>query len=120
MDYFDEKPKVAKRQPHKQKRKNNHKGYFGRNYKGSDSRKYRCNGNRYTEIPCLTTTSMTLLHAGKTYTINLDRKEANQYLGFKVEELSASDGSWNKKFSDSYIYDDAKRQQFFDKFVQAK
>ena len=30
MDYLDEKPKVAKRQPqHKQKRKNNHKGYFG-------------------------------------------------------------------------------------------
>jgi hypothetical protein len=68
----------------------------------------------------LTATSMILPYGGKTYSIDLDRKGVNEYLGFKVEELSTGDGSWNKKFNEPIVYNDANRKKFFDKFVQVK
>lgn len=72
------------------------------------------------QFPDLTATSMILTYDGKTYSIDLDRQEVNEYLGFKVEELSSSDGSWNEKFNEPIVYDDTKRKQFFDKFVQVQ
>lgn len=72
------------------------------------------------QFPDLTSTSMVLRYDGKTYSIDLDRAAANEYLGFKIEELSATDGSWQSKFVDPVVYDEASRQKFFDKFVTVK
>ncbi|WP_052343536.1 hypothetical protein [Bacillus massiliigorillae] len=72
------------------------------------------------QFPALDSTSMTLSFDGKSYSIDLKRDEVNAYLGFKVEELSTNDGSWNSKFSDPYIYSDEKRQAFFNKFATVK
>ena len=63
---------------------------------------------------------MVLPYGGKTYSIDLDRKEVNDYLGFKVEELSIEDKSWHEKFSNPILYDEGKRKEFFDKFVEVK
>ncbi|KOO42687.1 hypothetical protein AMD01_16200 [Priestia koreensis] len=73
------------------------------------------------QFPELTATSMALPYGGKTYSIDLERKEVNEYLGFKVEELTpGADGSWNKDFNDPIVYDDANRKKFFGKFVEVK
>lgn len=72
------------------------------------------------QFPNLTSTSMILPYNGKIYSIDLNREEVNEYLGFKVEELSTSDGSWNEKFNDPIVYDDTNRKKFFDKFVKVQ
>ncbi|HFR4183390.1 TPA: hypothetical protein ACV1G0_004773 [Bacillus cereus] len=69
------------------------------------------------QFPDLNTVKMTLPFDGKTYTTSLDRNSLNTYLGFKIEDLKVEDKSWVKKFNDPYVYDKAKRNAFFKKFV---
>ncbi|MDC6156157.1 hypothetical protein HOV72_009590 [Bacillus albus] len=69
------------------------------------------------QFPDLNAVKMTLPVEGKTYNINLDRKELNSHLGFKIEDLKVEDKSWVKKFNDPYVYDKTKRKAFFKKFV---
>ncbi|MES5928116.1 hypothetical protein QCI77_19320 [Bacillus cereus group sp. MG9] len=69
------------------------------------------------QFPDLNAVKMTVPFEGKTYSINLDRKSLNTYLGFKIEDLKVEDKSWVKKFNDPYVYDKAKRKAFFKKFV---
>lgn len=69
------------------------------------------------QFPVLNSVKMTLPFEGKTYSINLDRNELNKYIGLKIDDLKVDDESWNKKFSNPYIYDKNKRSAFFKKFV---
>ncbi|PGS79715.1 hypothetical protein COD02_27265 [Bacillus thuringiensis] len=69
------------------------------------------------QFPDLNAVKMTLPFEGKTYNINLDRKSLNSHLGFKIEDLKVEDKSWVKKFNDPYVYNKAKRKEFFTKFV---
>ena len=62
------------------------------------------------QFPDLVSTSMVLPYGGKTYSIDLDRKEVNDYLGFKVEELSIEDKSWHEKFSNPILYEKEKER----------
>jgi len=68
----------------------------------------------------LNSVKMTLSFEGKTYNINLSRKDLNKYLGFKVESLNVANGSWKSKFVEPYVYDQNKRAEFFKKFVKVK
>lgn len=68
----------------------------------------------------LNSVKMTLSFEGKTYNINLSRKDLNKYLGFKVESLNVANGSWKSKFVEPYVYDKNKRAEFFKKFVKVK
>ncbi|TYS66790.1 hypothetical protein FZD47_02565 [Bacillus infantis] len=68
------------------------------------------------QFPTLDGAKMTLPFEGKTYSIDLNRKSVNDYLGFKVEDLSTEDDSWNEKFVDPIGYNEAKRNDFFDQF----
>ena len=72
------------------------------------------------QFPSLSGMHMVLPFDGKTYTMDVDRQQVNDYLGFNVEELSTDDGSWNEKFVDEIVYDDTKRKAFFDEFVEVK
>ncbi|PEA63932.1 hypothetical protein [Bacillus toyonensis] len=69
------------------------------------------------QFPDLNAVKITLPFEGKTYNINLDRKSLNSHLGFKIEDLKVEDKSWVKKFNDPYVYNKAKRKEFFTKFV---
>ncbi|WP_377864660.1 hypothetical protein [Bacillus sp. R86525] len=69
------------------------------------------------QFPDLDAVKMTVPFEGKTYSVNLDRKSLNTYLGFKIEDLKVEDKSWVKKFNDPYVYDKEKRKAFFMKFV---
>ncbi|PHA35075.1 hypothetical protein COF06_22330 [Bacillus wiedmannii] len=69
------------------------------------------------QFPDLNAVKMTLPFEGKTYNINLNRKSLNSHLGFKIEDLKVEDKSWAKKFNDPYVYNKAKRKEFFTKFV---
>ncbi|PFC04485.1 hypothetical protein CN988_07530 [Bacillus thuringiensis] len=69
------------------------------------------------QFPDLNAVKMTVPFEGKTYSINLDRKSLNTYLGFKIEDLKVEDKSWVKKFNDPYVYDKTKRKAFFKKFI---
>lgn len=69
------------------------------------------------QFPDVNAVKMTLPYDGKTYSINLDRKSLNKYIGFKIESLQPEDQSWQKKFNDSYVYDKTKREKFFKNFV---
>ncbi|REF39549.1 hypothetical protein [Bacillus mycoides] len=69
------------------------------------------------QFPDLNAVKMTLPFEGKIYNINLDRKSLNSHLGFKIEDLKVEDKSWVKKFNDPYVYNKAKRKEFFTKFV---
>ncbi|MCM3735562.1 hypothetical protein M3215_06955 [Bacillus cytotoxicus] len=69
------------------------------------------------QFPNLNDVKMTLPFEGKTYSINLDRKSLNEYLGFKIESLSPEDQSWQKKFNNPYVYNKTKRTAYFKKFV---
>jgi hypothetical protein len=72
------------------------------------------------QFPDLDSTSMVLPYGGKTYSTDLNRKEVNDYLGFKVEELSVEERTWHEKFSNPILGDDGKRKEFFDTFVEVK
>ncbi|MGG3758224.1 hypothetical protein ABEW49_17535 [Bacillus anthracis] len=69
------------------------------------------------QFPDLDSVKMTLPYDGKTYSIDLNRKELNEYIGFKIEKLKVEDDSWAKKFNTPYVYDKNKRAEFFKKFV---
>ncbi|OBZ10877.1 hypothetical protein [Bacillus sp. FJAT-26390] len=51
------------------------------------------------------------------YSIDINRKELNEYLEFKIEETSVYDGTWRSKFSDIYIHSKEHRRNFMSKFV---
>ncbi|MEB8658287.1 hypothetical protein [Bacillus cereus] len=72
------------------------------------------------QFPTLSTVKMTIPFEGKTYSINLDRKELNSYIGYKIENLKTEDKSWQQKFDKPYVYDKDKRSAFFKKFVTIK
>lgn len=72
------------------------------------------------QFPSLEAVSMYLPYEGKTYSIKLKRQEVNEYLGFKVEKLSTSDGSWNEKFVDPIVYDERNREKFLDAFLKIR
>ncbi|ENQ3106555.1 hypothetical protein ACEOWJ_002588 [Bacillus cereus] len=69
------------------------------------------------QFPDVNGVKMTLPFDGKTYSINLDRKSLNKYIGLKIESLKSEDQSWQKKFLNPYVYDKAKRAEYFKKFV---
>ena len=50
----------------------------------------------------------------------LNLQEVNEYLGFKVEELSTSDNSWVEKFVNPIVYVDSERQEFIGTFVKVE
>ncbi|MGN7115001.1 hypothetical protein [Lysinibacillus odysseyi] len=68
------------------------------------------------QFPGLAGAKMTLPFEGKTYSINLDRKSLNDYLGFKVEDLKTEDDSWTTKFVNPIGYDEQKRKELMEKF----
>ncbi|EOO10290.1 hypothetical protein IAW_01097 [Bacillus cereus str. Schrouff] len=72
------------------------------------------------QFPDLNAVKMTVPFEGKTYSINLDRKSLNTYLGFKIEDLKIEDKSWVKNFNDPYVYNKSKRKAFFKHFVTVK
>ncbi|MFF1992822.1 hypothetical protein ACFVWC_16400 [Bacillus mycoides] len=69
------------------------------------------------QFPGLNAIKMTLPFEGKTYSMNLDRDSLNTYIGLKIEDLKTEDQSWQKKFNNPYVYNKAKRAEFFKKFV---
>lgn len=73
-----------------------------------------------SQFPSLEAISIHLPYDGKTYSIELKRQEVNEYLGFNVEKLSVSDGSWNEKFVDPIVYDERNREKFIDTFVKVR
>ncbi|HDR7793060.1 TPA: hypothetical protein QCY19_001610 [Bacillus luti] len=68
----------------------------------------------------LNSVKMSLTFEGKNYSINLSRKDLNDYLGFKVESLNVANGSWKSKFVEPYVYNKTKRTEFFNKFVKVQ
>lgn len=116
---FSIKPIIKQANPDSPLTEDDYKGYFDT---GDAIEKILVGENvrLLRQFPDLTATSMVLPYGGQTYSIDLDRQAVNEYLGFKVEELSLEDKSWHEKFSNPYIYDDTNRKQFFDKFVEVK
>jgi Tfp pilus assembly protein PilW len=100
--------------------------------KKSDYRDYFSTGDKIEKIlveesvrllrqfPALKEVSIKLPYNGKTHSIELSREEANEYLGFKVEELSVDDGTWKDKFVDPIVYKEKEREKFVDKFVNVE
>lgn len=119
IEYFGSYDEFIKAKPESLLKKEDYNSYFDT---GDAIEKILVGENvrLLRQFPDLTSTSMVLPYGGKTYSIDLDHIAVTDYLGFKVEDLKVDDGSWNKKFSDPYIYNDANRKQFFDKFVQVK
>ncbi|MEK4820271.1 hypothetical protein [Priestia sp. FSL R5-0680] len=68
----------------------------------------------------LESVSLTLPFEGKTYSTEITREELNNYLGFKIESLGEDSGAWRTKFSDQYIYNEANRNEMFNKFVKVQ
>ncbi|WP_394223536.1 hypothetical protein [Priestia aryabhattai] len=68
----------------------------------------------------LESVSLTLPFEGKTYSTEITREELNNYLGFKIESLGEDSDAWRSKFSDEYIYNEAKRNEMFNKFVTVR
>lgn len=116
---FSIKPIIKQANPDSPLTEDDYKGYFDT---GDAIEKILVGENvrLLRQFPDLTATSMVLPYGGQTYSIDLDRQAVNEYLGFKVEELSLEDKSWHEKFSNPYIYDDTNRKQFFDMFVEVK
>lgn len=65
----------------------------------------------------LESVTLTLPFEGKRYSTEITREELNSYLGFKIESLGEDSEAWRSKFSDEYIYNEAKRNEMFNKFV---
>ncbi len=72
------------------------------------------------QFPALKQVSIQLPFNGKTYSIKVERKQVNDYLGFKVEELRVDDGSWNNKFINPIVYQEEEREKFIDRFGNVK
>jgi len=54
-----------------------------------------------------------LPNKGKIYSINVTKKDLEDFIGFNFEEVK---NNWNEKFSNPYVYNDNGRQKFFAKF----
>ncbi|WP_226035418.1 helix-turn-helix domain-containing protein [Aquibacillus saliphilus] len=52
--------------------------------------------------------------------IKINRKELNDYLGYKVEDLEVQDRTWHTKFLEKHAYPKAQRDKFLSKFVTTK
>lgn len=70
------------------------------------------------EFPTLDSVAMKVYGNGNTYSVDLTRQELNDYLGFNVEDLSTTDGSWTREFANKYIYTKQSREQFYQQFVE--
>ncbi|WP_010288185.1 hypothetical protein [Kurthia massiliensis] len=119
VDYFGNYEEYKKANPDSQVTEESYKQYFD---SGDAIEKILVSENvrLLREFPDLKSTSMSLPYEGKEYSINLNRQHANEYLGFKIEDLNTEDGSWEEKFVSAIVYNDVERQKFFNEFVTVK
>jgi hypothetical protein len=70
------------------------------------------------QFPFVNIVSVTLNFEGEHFNVNVEREKLNSLIGFKIEETSSEDGSWQEKFLKVYSggFRNEKRKMLLDKF----